>query len=52
MGEQNRRRPEPVEFGRLSVWRDSAGLDDKQAREHAARLELRPKVRLRRATIT
>lgn len=28
-------------FGRLSVWRDSAGLDDKQAREHAARLELR-----------
>jgi ubiquinone/menaquinone biosynthesis C-methylase UbiE len=30
-----------VEFGRLSVWRDSAGLDDKQAREHAARLELR-----------
>jgi len=30
-----------VVFGRLSVWRDSAGLDDKQAREHAARLELR-----------
>jgi SAM-dependent methyltransferase len=30
-----------VEFGRLSVWRNSAGLDDKQAREHAARLELR-----------
>jgi ubiquinone/menaquinone biosynthesis C-methylase UbiE len=30
-----------VDFGRLSVWRDSAGLDDKQAREHAARLELR-----------
>jgi ubiquinone/menaquinone biosynthesis C-methylase UbiE len=28
-------------FGRLSVWRDSVGLDDKQAREHAARLELR-----------
>lgn len=32
---------ESVEFGRLSFWRDSAGLDDKQAREHAARLELR-----------
>ncbi len=32
---------EAMEFGRLSVWRDSAGLDDKQAREHAARLELR-----------
>jgi len=32
---------EASEFGRLSVWRDSAGLDDKQAREHAARLELR-----------
>jgi ubiquinone/menaquinone biosynthesis C-methylase UbiE len=31
----------PVQFGRLSSWRDSAGLDDKQAREHAARLELR-----------
>lgn len=30
-----------VEFGRLSVWRDSSGLDEKQAREHAARLELR-----------
>lgn len=32
---------EAMEFGRLSAWRDSAGLDDKQAREHAARLELR-----------
>jgi ubiquinone/menaquinone biosynthesis C-methylase UbiE len=32
---------ETMEFGRLSVWRDSGGLDDKQAREHAARLELR-----------
>ena len=32
-----------TEFGRLSVWRDSTGLDDKQAREHAARLELRGK---------
>lgn len=41
MNEQNQQRPAPVEFGRLSVWRDSAGLDDKQAREHAARLELR-----------
>lgn len=30
-----------IEFGRLSVWRDSTGFDDKQAREHAARLELR-----------
>jgi len=30
-----------AEFGRLSSWRDSAGLDDGQAREHAARLELR-----------
>jgi ubiquinone/menaquinone biosynthesis C-methylase UbiE len=28
-------------FGRLSPWRDSAGLDEQQAREHAARLELR-----------
>jgi len=41
MSELNQRLSEPVEFGRLSVWRDSAGLDDKQAREHAARLELR-----------
>jgi len=32
---------EAMEFGRLSPWRDSAGLDDEQAREHAARLELR-----------
>jgi ubiquinone/menaquinone biosynthesis C-methylase UbiE len=30
-----------AEFGRLSVWRDSSRLDEKQAREHAARLELR-----------
>lgn len=30
-----------VELGRLSQWRDSSGLDDKKAREHAARLELR-----------
>jgi ubiquinone/menaquinone biosynthesis C-methylase UbiE len=28
-------------FGRLSPWRDSTGLDERQAREHAARLELR-----------
>jgi ubiquinone/menaquinone biosynthesis C-methylase UbiE len=41
MSEQNRQQHEPVEFGRLSLWRDSAGLDDAQAREHAARLELR-----------
>lgn len=32
---------ETREYGRLSPWRDSAGIDDKQAREHAARLELR-----------
>lgn len=30
-----------IEFGRLSVWRESSGLDDQQAREYAARLELR-----------
>ena len=30
-----------VEFGCASPWRDSAGLDEKQAREHGARLELR-----------
>lgn len=41
MGEQKRQLPEPPEFGRLSPWRDSTGIDDKQAREHAARLELR-----------
>ena len=34
-------RQERVEFGRLSSWRESAGLDEAQAREHAARLELR-----------
>ena len=34
-------RQERVEFGRRSSWRESAGLDDAQAREHAARLELR-----------
>lgn len=41
MSEQDRERGQPVDFGRLSVWRDSSGLDEKQAREHAARLELR-----------
>lgn len=41
MSEQNQRQREPVEFGRLSPYRDSAGLDDAQARELAARLELR-----------
>lgn len=41
MSEQVQRRSEATEFGGLSVWRDSAGLDEKQAREHAARLELR-----------
>ena len=33
------------EFGHLSAWRDTAGLDDRKAREHAARLELRAKAR-------
>jgi len=32
-----------MEFGRLSTWRDTAGLDERKAREHAARLELRAK---------
>lgn len=41
MSKQDQQRTEPGEFGRLSFWRDSTGLDDKQAREHAARLELR-----------
>lgn len=41
MSEQDQQRRGPAEFGRLSPWRDSTGLDDKQAREHAARLELR-----------
>lgn len=41
MNAQNRQQREPVQFGRLSVWRDSAAHDDKQAREHASRLELR-----------
>lgn len=31
----------PTEFGKLSAWRDTAGLTEAQAREHAARLELR-----------
>jgi ubiquinone/menaquinone biosynthesis C-methylase UbiE len=31
----------PAEHGRLSPWRDSGGIDDAQAREHAERLELR-----------
>jgi ubiquinone/menaquinone biosynthesis C-methylase UbiE len=30
-----------VDFGRLSVWRDTAGVDEAKARELAARLELR-----------
>ena len=30
-----------TEFGRLSPWRNSSGLDKSQARDHAARLELR-----------
>jgi ubiquinone/menaquinone biosynthesis C-methylase UbiE len=41
MSEQNQASPGPVEFGRLSPWRDSTGLDDRRAREHGARLELR-----------
>jgi ubiquinone/menaquinone biosynthesis C-methylase UbiE len=41
MSGTNQQQPGSVEFGRLSPWRDSAGLADKQAREHAARLELR-----------
>ena len=41
MNSRNERQPGPAEFGRLSPWRDSVGLDEKQAREHAARLELR-----------
>ena len=41
MIEQDRERIEPAELGRLSAWRDSSGLDEKRAREHAARLELR-----------
>ena len=30
-----------MEYGRLSIWRESAGLDAATARKHAARLELR-----------
>lgn len=41
MSEQNPAREGSVEFGRLSAYRESSGLDDKQAREHAERLELR-----------
>jgi SAM-dependent methyltransferase len=41
MSRRNQQQAEATEFGQLSVWRDSAGLDEKQAREHAARLELR-----------
>lgn len=41
MSGQNQQQAKAAEFGRLSSWRDSKGLDDKQAREHAARLELR-----------
>ena len=41
MSGRNQQQAEAAEFGRLSPWRDSSGLDDKQAREHAARLELR-----------
>jgi len=41
MNAQNQHQLEPLQFGRLSIWRDSATHDDKQAREHAARLELR-----------
>ena len=41
MSGQNQRQPGPVAFGRLSVWRDSGRLDDREAREHAARLEIR-----------
>jgi ubiquinone/menaquinone biosynthesis C-methylase UbiE len=32
---------EAIEFGRLSLWRDTAGFSDTKARELAARLELR-----------
>lgn len=33
----------PLEFGNLSAWRDTAGLDARAAREQAARLEQRPR---------
>ena len=32
---------EPITAGRLSPWRESANIDDREAAEHAARLELR-----------
>lgn len=41
MSGRNQQQAEATDFGQLSPWRDSSGLDDKQAREHAARLELR-----------
>ena len=41
MSEQDQRQRERVEFGRLSPWLDGARIDDAQAQEHAARLELR-----------
>src|SRR5688500_13846854 len=33
--------PKALEYGRLSNWRDTAGLSESKAREHAARLEHR-----------
>lgn len=41
MGKQNQERAEAVEFGRLSAWRNPSEIDEKQANDHAARLELR-----------
>jgi len=41
MSERNLDGVGPTDAGRLSIWRDSAGIDQKQAREHAERLELR-----------
>jgi ubiquinone/menaquinone biosynthesis C-methylase UbiE len=41
MSEQDQRQRERIEFGRLSPWLDGARIDDAQAQEHAARLELR-----------
>ncbi|RPI43901.1 MAG: methyltransferase domain-containing protein [Betaproteobacteria bacterium] len=41
MSEPNQVQGTPEEFGTRSIWRDSSGLDGEQAREHAARLELR-----------
>jgi len=52
MNAQNRQQLEPLEFGRLSVWRDSATHDEKQARNTLRGLNCAPALIVRSLRVT